>query len=38
MTDAEYVLTSLVWAMYGLTLGFCLGLIARLIWHPSNRK
>lgn len=38
MTDVEYVMTSLVWAVYGLALGFGLGYIARLMWISHDRK
>lgn len=32
MTDAAYVLASLMWAAYGLVLGLSLGYIARQLW------
>lgn len=38
MMDAAYVMASLVWAVYGLTLGLCLGFIARLMWTIFDRK
>ncbi len=32
MTNLDYIVTSLTWAVYGLVLGFSIGSIAQLIW------
>jgi hypothetical protein len=36
--DVEYVLTSLLYAVYGLALGFSVGCLARLLWMIYDRK
>lgn len=38
MTVSSYVIASLLWAVYGLVIGFGTGSIARLMWTNSNRK
>lgn len=38
MTDAEYAVTSLIWAAYGLTVGFGLGAVARLMWASFKQR
>jgi hypothetical protein len=38
MTDADYVLASLIWTVYGFTMGFGLGFLARLVWTTLNRR
>jgi hypothetical protein len=36
--DAMYVLMSLLWALYGLVVGFGIGLIARMVWAEIKRR
>lgn len=38
MTDANYVLVSFAWAVYGLVAGFGLGTFARVLWADLMRK
>lgn len=33
-----YVLASLLWALYGLVVGFGTGLAARMLWAEIKRK
>jgi len=32
MTNVDYIVTSLTWAMYGLVVGFGIGSLALIIW------
>jgi hypothetical protein len=32
MTNVDYIVTSLTWAVYGLVMGFGIGSVARLMW------
>jgi hypothetical protein len=38
MTDGSYIYASLLWAVYGLVVGFGLGTVARLMWMTLSRK
>lgn len=38
MMDATYIVNSLWCAVYGLTFGFCVGRVVRLVWTYRDRK